>query len=815
MKYLLLCLFGVIFFLVGCNTGRDNATPLPTPIFTQTTADLLPTPTLHPALTVAPTPSPLPLTTATPTPLPTSTPLPSPTPLSTERVALAGTALAVEDFATAAEQLEGLLTDPAGLSPALQSQARYQLGLAYFNNGQYQPAVEAFNHYLAEAATIEGLDLSPAYFYLAASYKALDNPAGAIGAYQSYLTANPDMVAFIQPLIGDCYLAQGDPAAAIAAYQTALTGRANRLTLVSIHLTLADLYQAQAGYAQAATHYDAIYNLALTAETRSEMTYLAGTMLIQAGDPAGYDRYVRNLSEYPQSYNSYLGLIELVNAGYGVDAYLRGVVDYYAGAYEPAVAALTAAIGQEGYNPEAYLYLAWTYQELGNLALALTNLQNYATVSGDGARAALETARLYEQAAQFEQARDSYLAFVAAYPDHPQAAEAAYWAAALTAYMGDAGLAISLYRQMAVAYPAGEDAPQALFVAGELAYQAGQVITATTFWQQLITNYPNSEQAPAGLLWLLRQDPTNPTLILTATQSLAADYYSLRAKEFATGQQPYVAPAGATPNLDMMAGRAEADQWLQSWLGLADGSNISTLDPALAGDERLVRGQKLWQLGLLALGRREMDGLRADYATNTLFSYQLAIFFRDIGLYRSSILAANAVLALTDQTPFSAPPFIGRLAYPVYYADLVLPLAEQYGYDPLLQFALLRQESLFESFISSSVGAQGLSQVMPATGDYIAGRLAWPNYETADLLRPDVSLAFGAYYLAEQLQTFDGDVSVALAAYNAGPGNAARWLDTAGHDHDRYLETINFGETRAYLERIYVNYFIYRFLYEL
>ena len=812
MKTLLLWMFGAIFFLVGCSTGRDNATPLPTAIFAQTTATPLPTPPLHPALTAAPTLS-VPAT-ITPTPLPTATPLPSPTPLPTERAALAATAAALDDFAAAAEQLEGLLNDPAGLPPALQPQTRYDLGLAYFNDGQYQPAVDTFNHYLAEAATLEGLDVSSAYFYLAESYKALGNWAAAIGAYQSYLTANPDMVAFIQPLIGDCQLAQGDNAAAIAADQTALTGRAHRLTLVSIHLTLADLYRSQAAYAQAATHYEAIYNLALTAETRAEMSYLAGSMLIQAGDPAGYDRYLRNLNEYPQSYNSYLGLIELVTAGYGVDSYLRGVVDYYAAAYEPAVTALTAAISLEGYNPEAHLYLAWSYQGLGNLALAFTQLENYGTATGDTARVALETARLYERAAQFEQARDGYLAFVAAYPDHAEAPAAAYWAAALTAHIGDGALAVSLYQQMAVAYPAGADTPQALFTAGELAYQAGNVLTATIIWQQLLANYPTSEQAPAGLLWLLRSDPTNPTYILTATQSLATDYYSLRAKEFAAGQQPFTAPAGDTLNLDMTAGQAEADLWLQNWLGLAEGSNISTLDPLLASDERLARGQKLWQLGLLALARREMDGLRADYATNILFSYQLAIFFRDIGLYRSSILAANAVLALTDQTAFTAPPFIGRLAYPAYYADLVLPLAEQYGYDPLLQFSLLRQESLFESFISSSVGAQGLSQVMPATGDYIAGRLGWPNYETADLLRPAVGLAFGAYYLAEQLQTFEGDIYAALSAYNAGPGNAARWLDAAGHDPDLYLETINFNETRIYIERIYVNYLIYRFLYE-
>jgi soluble lytic murein transglycosylase len=102
---------------------------------------------------------------------------------------------------------------------------------------------------------------------------------------------------------------------------------------------------------------------------------------------------------------------------------------------------------------------------------------------------------------------------------------------------------------------------------------------------------------------------------------------------------------------------------------------------------------------------------------------------------------------------------------------------------------------------------------MPATGDYIAQRLAWPDYDTADLYRPHVGLAFGAYYLAEQLDTFDGNVYAALSAYNAGPGNAARWHAAAGDDPDAYLEVVDFPETRSYIRRIYTGYAAYRHLY--
>jgi soluble lytic murein transglycosylase len=126
---------------------------------------------------------------------------------------------------------------------------------------------------------------------------------------------------------------------------------------------------------------------------------------------------------------------------------------------------------------------------------------------------------------------------------------------------------------------------------------------------------------------------------------------------------------------------------------------------------------------------------------------------------------------------------------------------------------LIRQESLFESFARSSAAAQGLSQVIPDTGAYIAQRLDWPGYVNEDLYKPYVGIAFGAFYLDQQLDAFNGDAAVALSAYNAGPGNAARWFGQVTDDIDLYVETVDFSETRQYIERIYTGQAVYRYLY--
>ena len=286
-----------------------------------------------------------------------------------------------------------------------------------------------------------------------------------------------------------------------------------------------------------------------------------------------------------------------------------------------------------------------------------------------------------------------------------------------------------------------------------------------------------------------------------------------RARDMVQQTPPFAPPETVTIPEDDSAAQREAEAWLKTEFSLETEDPLYLLSPELAYDPRRIVGEKLWQIGLYQSAKLELESLRQDVADDPLLSYQLSLFLRDLGLYRSSIIAAQSVLTNAGVSVFEAPPFIGRLLYPAYYADLILPLAEQYGYDPLLQFALVRQESLFESIARSGAAAQGLSQVIPDTGAYIAERLNWPNYENDDLFKPYVGLNFGAYYLDQQLDAFDGTTHAALAAYNAGPGNAARWYEIAGADLDLFKETMDFAETRKYIDRIYLGQAVYRHLY--
>ncbi|MBK7175761.1 MAG: tetratricopeptide repeat protein [Chloroflexi bacterium] len=865
-RHLLLLL--LVLLLAAC--AQSAATP--EPIVFKPTATLLPTPTLAAGSPInnAPTPMVTPLAggsagseggtaVTAPTSAPTISGTATPTPPPAERLQLGAAALQTGDFAAAVTQFSGGLADANGLTPAQQREAWYNLAVAQLQDGRFAESAATFNQLIAETPNEADLP-DPAYFFLGQAYEAQGETANAIEAYQTYLAANPDLGAYVGPIIADNYLVLGDRAAAITALETAVQAPAHRLTEVANRLKLAQFYLDDANYPAAIAQYDAVRDVAQTEATKGQMTYLAGSAELLAGNTdAAYQRFLSGVSSYPGAYESYQGLITLVDAGVPVDDFQRGLVDVYAQAYEPAINAFLAymAANPETYAPDTHLYLAQAYEGLGNLPAAQAELQKLAATNAP--RSAIEQANLLARAGDAAGALAAYQAYLSQYPAEADAPTAAWKTAELLRGLGETAAAIEAYTALAQSYPSFADVPEALFEAGWLAYELGDGATAVARWQQAADTYPYSEFGNESLLWLIRMLPEliaaqgsaegtpvsailptpEPGAVPTVTPVSAAGaapapvslpqlldtmraraaastlpiYGAVRAHDTATDTRPF-APANSLiipPPAD--EGQAEAEAWLRELAGLDAGTAVRPLAPELAYDQRLISGEKLWQIGLQELAKRELEAVRLEVSDNPVLSYQLALFFRDLGLYRSSILAATSILAQANISVFDAPKFIGRLSYPVYYADQILDLAEAYGYDPLLQFSLVRQESLYESFARSGAAAQGLSQVIPDTGAFIAERLNWPNFVNDDLYKPYVGLAFGAYYLHQQLIAFDGHAHAALAAYNAGPGNAARWYTTAGSDIDVFKETIDFAETRLYIERIYLGHAIYRFLY--
>jgi soluble lytic murein transglycosylase len=155
-----------------------------------------------------------------------------------------------------------------------------------------------------------------------------------------------------------------------------------------------------------------------------------------------------------------------------------------------------------------------------------------------------------------------------------------------------------------------------------------------------------------------------------------------------------------------------------------------------------------------------------------------------------------------------------RQAYPDAYWVEIKEATRNYSWDPRVFHALVREESNFNPEIKSHAGACGLSQLMPGTASACARKMG-VSYSSAKIWDIQTNLNIGAWYLNNLHGLYSGNSAVALSAYNAGEGNADRWLAARpGVPTDSYTESITFRETRFYVKRVLSTYQTYHLIYD-
>lgn len=152
---------------------------------------------------------------------------------------------------------------------------------------------------------------------------------------------------------------------------------------------------------------------------------------------------------------------------------------------------------------------------------------------------------------------------------------------------------------------------------------------------------------------------------------------------------------------------------------------------------------------------------------------------------------------------------------PLKYQDMVEKYAAQYQLEESLVYGVIFCESRFEPEAVSSADAVGLMQVTKETGWWAAEQMGL-DPSAIDLTDPDTNIRIGCWYLHWLNEKFDGVQETALAGYNAGHGNVARWLSDEEMSRDGItLDEIPYGETKSYVKRVELAEKIYCFLYRL
>ncbi len=528
--------------------------------------------------------------------------------------------------------------------------------------------------------------------------------------------------------------------------------------------------EQQADAASARATIDRLLELATIPSYRATLLLQRGRAARALGETdAARADFLAAIEAAPESPVAQAALDELDALGFGsvVSAEQRAAIAFAAGRYQTAVAAYTAVLAEDPTRADAWYQRAIARIRSGDLATGLREL-----------------------AAMAER-----------YPRDGRTPEALVTAGTLTEW-SDEATAVVLYERVLAQYPTSRAADEARFRLGLLAYGRGEAAQAAERWR-----VGAERDDPRALFWYGKAlaalgDQAGAREAWARARALdPTGFYGVRAAELASGRAPVAGPGGGASALPDAAYRS----WLAR-LGLSEGEARARLTADPATRRALL---------LLELGEREAAGWELDVARDALASDAVALVVLGWELLRrgEAAFAYRVGVQLGGRSEVPAE-VIAPLLAPLPYPEVLGPVADRFGVDPLLLAALVRQESGFEPTAVSPAGARGLTQVLPDTAAGLAKELGLSEWEPNRLFHPATSLSLGAAELARRLQQFQGQVYLALASYNAGSGAVQQWLrERPADDPDLFAERIPYRETYAYVQRVYAGYRWYEQVY--
>ena len=236
--------------------------------------------------------------------------------------------------------------------------------------------------------------------------------------------------------------------------------------------------------------------------------------------------------------------------------------------------------------------------------------------------------------------------------------------------------------------------------------------------------------------------------------------------------------------------------------GFKDASPAAATVAAFNGNELVRAARILHTLKLKHLIDPFLARLNADAKTRDDYAL-VAQLARETERYYYAVQANKDCQQTIGQ-------FLFTEGYPVLPS---LPLGNP---EKSLVHAIIHRESMFNTEALSPVGARGLMQLMPGTAKMMAKR-AGETYSLDKLTgTPSYNVRLGETYLAGLVDSYGGFYPMAIAAYNAGPGNVQEWINAFGDprrgniDVIDWIESIPIYETRNYIQRVMESYYIYR-----
>jgi len=209
----------------------------------------------------------------------------------------------------------------------------------------------------------------------------------------------------------------------------------------------------------------------------------------------------------------------------------------------------------------------------------------------------------------------------------------------------------------------------------------------------------------------------------------------------------------------------------------------------LENNAALIRARELYFIGLTNFAREEWQAVLPTLTPEELKT--AAALAHEWGWHDRAIFTLARAKHFHDL----------KISFPLPFYDAVLTNAQAKKLDYAYVYAIIRQESVFQTDARSYSGALGLMQLMPATAEEVAKQQGIKLKNDQDV--PDINILLGTSYLRKMLDRFKGNVLLATAAYNMGPSRTKRWMKAYRClPADIWVELIPINQTRHYVQSV-------------
>ncbi len=453
----------------------------------------------------------------------------------------------------------------------------------------------------------------------------------------------------------------------------------------------------------------------------------------------------------------------------------QGAADYFGGAREKALNFLrTLNLVSPTADAERLYYMFAAAKRLdreADMKSALVELSKRYPSSKWRLNALTDAGYYYLLDNRYAEYEPVYAACAEWFPKEPKAAFC-HWKVVWSSYLRHRGDAVDLLRNHLQTFPQSEKANAALYFLGRNAERESDPDSARAYYQAAYDKFPNT-------------------------------YYALESRRRLN---------------DVRLSQASSSVTVTDWvsrLGFPDKRTQVSFKLTPTAIWSMERARLLENSGLQDYGEAELRSVVRKEGQSVPVAIFLAEMMQRQGLIDKGIRHIKGTVPNYLYLPIAETgEAFWRLAFPMPYSQSLIRFSEQRSIDPFLMAGLIRQESEFSPTVVSHANAYGLTQVMPATGRELAQRLRLGPFSTSMLIKPEINLNMGTYYVRMMLDSLDNSMVETLAAYNAGRTRVIKWR-TFGQfrEPSEFIETITFDETRDYVQSVIRNGEMYRQLY--